>query len=169
MGLKQEPGAQARLLQSSLLRRRKRNATRPTSLAGISGSNGALNLPDHVSGHARQRTVGDSSTVELRTLTPSILVRIQVPQPLFFKHLACFLYCKTKEASVRFCRRPPVPCPNDLSKRRRAIRDGLRTSIEARWLIRPQPADVISHIEQERMIAQARWMKPHSGQHPSKS
>jgi hypothetical protein len=27
------------------------------------------------------RPLGDSSTVELRTLTPSILVRIQVPQP----------------------------------------------------------------------------------------
>ena len=26
--------------------------------------------------------LGDSSTVELRTLTPSILVRIQVPQPV---------------------------------------------------------------------------------------
>ena len=29
-------------------------------------------------------SVGDSSTVELRTLTPSILVRIQVPQPIEF-------------------------------------------------------------------------------------
>ena len=28
--------------------------------------------------------LGDSSTVELRTLTPSILVRIQVPQPNFY-------------------------------------------------------------------------------------
>jgi hypothetical protein len=31
--------------------------------------------------------LGDSSTVEQRTLTPLILVRIQVPQPLHRSHL----------------------------------------------------------------------------------
>ena len=39
--------------------------------------------PAYRAGHRRRRRipVGDSSTVEQRTLTPLILVRIQVPQP----------------------------------------------------------------------------------------
>jgi hypothetical protein len=36
---------------------------------------------------ASKRPLGDSSTVEQRTLTPSILVRIQVPQPNIFNAL----------------------------------------------------------------------------------
>jgi hypothetical protein len=38
--------------------------------------------------HSDADLVGDSLTVELRTLTPLVLVRIQVPQPNQIKHLA---------------------------------------------------------------------------------
>ena len=44
-----------------------------------------------MSAHATGQTLGDSSTVELRTLTPSILVRIQVPQPLILLHFLFFV------------------------------------------------------------------------------
>jgi len=45
----------------------------------------AIDAPRPDAKHAFRRPLGDSSTVELRTLTPSILVRIQVPQPVFSK------------------------------------------------------------------------------------
>jgi hypothetical protein len=48
--------------------------------------------------------VGDSSTVEQRTLTPSILVRIQVPQPPLFD-IAAFYQSSFASKFVRHVRR----------------------------------------------------------------
>ena len=40
-------------------------------------------LQTHIIQYIISRTLGHSLTVELRTLTPSVLVRIQLPQPSF--------------------------------------------------------------------------------------
>lgn len=61
----------------SLLHPRNPGATRPPTLTGSTGANGRCC-------YYSRPALGDSSTVELRTLTPSILVRIQVPQPTAF-------------------------------------------------------------------------------------
>ena len=57
-------------------------------------TNAAISLPsrstpviDPVAAARQAQRLGNSSTVELRTLTPSILVRIQVPQPAPFSYL----------------------------------------------------------------------------------
>ncbi len=53
--------------------------------------------------------LGDSSTVELRTLTPSILVRIQVPQPHFYPSQ---IYAPAKFGfSIKF-KRPFINAPS---------------------------------------------------------
>jgi ParB-like nuclease family protein len=56
-------------------------AGRPGS-PGLPGRRGAIRSPNFAAkGNFCEERVEDSSTVEQRTLTPSILVRIQVPQP----------------------------------------------------------------------------------------
>src|SRR3984957_3772980 len=59
----------------------------PRAALGMGGACAATSaslLTRHARARRRafRRPLGDSSTVEQRTLTPSILVRIQVPQPL---------------------------------------------------------------------------------------
>ena len=51
--------------------------------------------------------MGDSSTVELRILTPSILVRIQVPQPI--KSIACESVSQKISGMSLWCRRLTRP------------------------------------------------------------
>ncbi len=60
-------------------------SSRPLWTARIELRIGAPRLQRTASLPASSAPLGDSSTVEPRTLTPLILVRIQVPQPLDFK------------------------------------------------------------------------------------
>jgi hypothetical protein len=57
----------------------------------------------HARKRAFRRPLGDSSTVEQRTLTPSILVRIQVPQPnLIFRQFGALSRLGAGSGSGRF-------------------------------------------------------------------
>src|SRR5271167_4080726 len=99
----------ATLAMTALLRSRRVVLSRHARNACASAPSSLLTPP----APSRERPLGDSSTVELRTLTPSILVRIQVPQPnKSLKVLKFINWCHRHSVSchrgvtVRRCRRP---------------------------------------------------------------
>jgi hypothetical protein len=76
---------------------------------------------------ASKRALGDSSTVEQRTLTPSILVRIQVPQPNIFN--ALFVRLVAPNEAVRGFVAHPFSAKGSIA--RKQIRPGSLTRASA--------------------------------------